>query len=114
MEHDVFFGTERGNQVEGLKNKTNFFAAQFGELFVVQRRKISVADEYIASGERIEPGYAMHERGLARATWPHDCGELTLFETYVDVVEGANFAVARTVDLAGPDGTRRNVQRVGE
>ena len=51
----------------------------------------------------------MHERGLARATWAHNCGELAFFETYIDVVEGTNFAVARAVDLAGPDGTRRNV-----
>ena len=57
-------------------------------------------------GERVEPGHAVHERGLARARRAHDRGEAPVAEVDRHVVEGAHLGVARAVDLGG-------VQRAG-
>ena len=79
-------------------------AAQLGELLVVQRGEVGLADVDGAAGERVEAGEAVHQRALAGAGRAHDRGEPAGLERDGDAVEGAHLAVALAVDLRRVDG----------
>ena len=103
-ERDVLEGGERRHQVERLEDEADPVAAQLGELLVVERGEVDVADEDLAVGEVVEPGEGVHQRRLAGARRAHDGGEAAGGELDVDAVEGADGAVALAVDLGGADG----------
>ena len=87
--------------------KPTLRAAQLGELLVVERGQVRLADVDGAAGQRVEPGEAVHQRALARAGRAHDRRELAGLEGDRDAVEGADLAVADAVGLDGVDGTGR-------
>ena len=93
-----------GHQVEGLEDEPDAVAAQHGELLVVERGEVGVADEHLAGRERVEPGQAVHQRRLARARRAHDGGEAPRSNSTVTPSRARTSRVAAAVDLDGVDG----------
>ena len=88
-----------GTRLNAWKMKPTRVAAQLGELLVVERGEVDVADEHRPAGERVEAGEAVHQRRLARAGRAHDGGELAGGKVDADGVEGDDLGVTRAVDL---------------
>jgi len=103
-ERDVLDRVERRHEVVGLEDEAHVVAAQLGEVAIVQTAQVGVAHEHLAAGDAVQPGHAVHERGLARARGAHDRAELRARERNGDAVECPYRGVARAVDLDEVDG----------
>src|SRR6056297_172274 len=100
---DVLLGGQRRDQVEGLEDETDLGAPELGDLLVVERGEVGVADERGTRRQRVEPGQAVQQRRLAGTRRSHDRAELARLERHGDTVEGVNLGVADAVGLAGID-----------
>ena len=61
-----------------------------------------LAEAHLARGDGVEPGEAVHQRGLAGARRAHDRGELAAGDVHVDVVEGDDAGLPGAVRLRRP------------
>ncbi len=104
---DVLCRGEGGHQVERLEDEADPVTAHLGEGGVVEEADLLVADEGVARGGRVQPGHAVHQRGLARARRSHDGGEPALLELDGHAVEGAHHGVLGAVGLDQIDGPGR-------
>ena len=102
-QRDVLLGGERRDQVVRLEHEPDLLAAQFGEVLVVERGEVRVADVDGALGERVEPGEAVQQRRLAGSRRTHDRREPAGFERDRHAVEGVDGRVTDPVDLLGID-----------
>lgn len=55
----------------------------------------------VAPRERVEPGHAVQQSGLAGARWAHDRAELPKLKLNGDAVERADLCLALTINLVG-------------
>ena len=88
---NVLARSEGGDQVEGLEDETDVFAAELGEGVVLQAEELGTANT--DGGRRVRVGSVqgcdgLHQRGLTGTGRTHNCGELTLLKVNGDVVEG--------------------------
>src|SRR5699024_6585276 len=105
-QQDVLPGGQRRDEVEGLEDEADPGPSQSGQLFLLQPGDVDAADAYPALADRVQPGEAVHERGLPGARGPHDGGELTGADLQVDAVERADARLPPAVDLAQSLGAR--------
>ncbi len=105
---DVLQRRQRRHQVERLEDEADPVAAQMGQLLVVERAQVDVADEDVTARQRVEPGDGVHQGGLAGSGRPHDRRELASDELGGHTVERADLRLAATVGLAGVDGPSGN------
>jgi hypothetical protein len=59
-------------QIESLKNKTDFAVADFGQLIVVHLADLAAVEFVSAGGRRVQAAEQVHQGGFAGAGRPHD------------------------------------------
>lgn len=92
-EEDVFFGGERGDEVEGLEDQADAAAAEEGEGFVGEGGEVGAGDEDVAGIGLGEAGHEVEEGAFARATGTHDGEEGSAADIEGDAGEGGDLAV---------------------
>ena len=98
-QRDVLPCGERGDQVEGLEDEPHPVPAQPGELAVVARREVGVAQEDPPAGRPVKAGQAVQEGGLPRARGAGDGRGLAGGEGDRDLVEGPHGGGPAAVQL---------------
>ena len=102
---DVLERRDRGDQVERLEDEADLLTTEDGEVLVVERAEVDVADDRLAGREGVEAGDAVHQRRLAGARRAHDRRETGTVELDGHAVEGLDDGVALAVVLHGVDGS---------
>ena len=92
-ELDVFGGGEDGDQIEGLKDEADFFAAQRGGLRGAESRGVDALDEDAAAGGLVDAADQVQQGGFAAAAGAGDGEEFAGIDAEADVVEGGDRAV---------------------
>jgi hypothetical protein len=64
--------------VKRLKNESDLFAAQAGQIVLTHRDDRFTVDAYVSIGRRIETGNEPKERRLTAARGPNDGNELAI------------------------------------
>ena len=105
-QEDVLPGGERRDQVEGLEDEAEPFAAQQRALLVGETDHVDPGHLDLAGVDGVECRHAVHQRGLAGAGRPHDCGEGARGELDGHAVERADPRVAGAVGLGDVTGLR--------
>ena len=117
-QQDVLPGGEHRQQVEGLEDEADVVAAEAGQRGVVQRGELAPGDDHRPGRRRVQPGQAVHQRGLARSGRAHDRGEPAGGDVQVDAVQGVHRRRAAAVGLGqcgrarGRDAVRLGRRRV--
>ncbi len=96
----ILHHVELGQQVEELEHEPDLAVANGGKL---PRR--GVLDHHAVQldgplGGRVQAAEDVHQRGFAAAGRADDGDEFTLLDVQRDVVQGADFLLAKAVDLA--------------
>ena len=90
---DIFAGGEDGDEVEGLKDEADFFAAESGGLGGAEPGGVDSLDEDAAAGGLVDATDQVQQGGLAAAAGAGDGEEFAGIDAKVDVVEGGYGAV---------------------
>ena len=93
---DVVVGRQRRNQIECLKDETDFAAAEPRQLPVRHGRQIGAVDDHAAFIGRSEPRHDVQQRALARAAGAHDGDEFPFFDQEADILDGLDYRFALT------------------
>ena len=99
-----------GSRLNCWKMKPTLVAAQHGQ--APSHRPVSRVSPivHVAPGDRVQPGQAVHQRGLAGAGRAHDGGELAPLELDADPAQRDDLRLAAAVhlpDVDRPGGGRR-------
>ena len=92
-QQDVFFGGQRRHQIERLEDEANLLAAQVRQLLLVHGGDLESLHDHLAGRRGVEPGHAMHERGLAGTGRAHDGGHFTALEFHIHMIQRHHFVV---------------------
>lgn len=90
---DVFGGRKDGDQIEGLKDEADFFAAQGRGLRGGKARGVGAGDEDAAAGGLVDAADEVQQGGFAAAAGAGDGQEFAGVYLETDVVEGGDGAV---------------------
>ena len=97
---DVLDDIQLGEEIEELENETDFAVANGGELArggILNHQAIKFDRSFC---RRIQTAEDVHEGGFAAARGTDDGDEFACVDVERDVVEGADFFVAKAVDFA--------------
>ena len=75
------------------EDETNLLAAQVRQLLLVHGGDLESLHDHLAGRRGVEPGHAMHERGLAGTGRAHDGGHFTAFEFHIHMIQRHHFVV---------------------
>jgi hypothetical protein len=84
----VLDGAQSRQKIEGLKDHSDFLAAQAGTLIVVKVRKFYARDADRAARRIIQTADQVEQRGFARAGGTHDGHSFALRDADIDIAEG--------------------------
>ncbi len=96
---DIAFGCERGEQIEALKNETDFAAAEFGARGICQSGEVIAVDENFAARGLRQPADHVEKRGFAASGRPHDRDGFSRQDIKIDAAQRRHFHFARAVKL---------------
>ena len=97
-QRDVLLGGQRAEQVEGLKDEADPFAAQAGERSLVETVELELAEAHAALRRPIQARGELQQRRLPGARRPHDRRERSARHRQRDAVERAHLPVAASED----------------
>ena len=83
----VLFGSERGDQVIGLKNEADGAPAQHRQPVFLQARDLFAGQADAAGGGRVEPRQQAQQRAFSAARRSHDGDELALRHIEIDALQ---------------------------
>ena len=86
----VFDDAERVQQLKGLEDEANFFAAQLGELGLVEFVRGDAVEHDVAGSWKIHGAGKIEERGLAAAAAADKGYKFARGNLNGDIIEGAN------------------------
>jgi hypothetical protein len=107
-QQDVLLRRQGRDQVERLEDEADPVAAQQREVALLELRVISTPPRKTLNRRwEVEPGEAVHQRGLAGAGRPHDGGEFVGVDVDRHPAERDDLGIALAVDLGqAPRGSR--------
>ena len=94
---DIFLRGRTRQQVETLKDKTEFLVSQFGQLFAVEIGHGDAIKEIGSGRGLVEAADGVHQRGLARTAGAHDGHELAAVDVQRDAAHGFHLNLAGLV-----------------
>jgi len=97
---DIAHGIESGEQIEFLKDKSDFALAQGGAPGIGELREINAVDQHAPAGWPGETTEDVEERGLAAARRANDADKLTAVHGKTGPAQGRNIDLADVINLA--------------
>src|SRR5512146_1519468 len=100
---DILLGGECRNQVERLKDHTDFLVAHGGQPGLAHAGDVYPVYQHRSAGGVIQTSDDTEQSGFARSRWADDGNELAMLDTQVDAVEDLDALAAqrqRLVDVA--------------
>ena len=98
-ELDVFERSRAREEVEALKNETEFLVSDVGELVLVQLRNINAVEMVGAFGGSVEAAEQIHQGRLPGSTGAHQGDKLPLVDVQRDSAHGMNGHFPGFIDL---------------
>ncbi len=99
---DVMQGGGAGQQIEGLKDETDFLVSNACQLVIVQLTDELPIEPVLAFGGSVEAADQIHERGLARSGWTHDRDILIVADPHRDPAQRLDL-LFRTHVIGSPE-----------
>ena len=96
---DIPLGRQGGEQIEPLKDKADFVAAQFGARSVAQFGKVIPVDEHLAAGSLRQAANHIQQGRLAAARRPHHRDRLPWQHLEIHPAQRRDIDLARAVEF---------------
>src|SRR5436309_6321526 len=96
---DIALGRQRGEQIESLKYKADFVAAQFGARGVAQFGKVIPVDQNLATRSLRQAADHIQQRGLAATRRSHYRNRFPRLNLEIHAAQGRHFDLTRAVKL---------------
>lgn len=85
---DIFVGGQRVKQIEVLKDKAQFFTAEFVQCLAFERGDVCVFKVDMPCGHTVNGGNAVEQSGLSAARCAHDGKKFALCHREGNIING--------------------------
>lgn len=96
-ECDVLRRRHSWQEIELLKNETDFGASENRELVFVEARDLSATDAIRAGARNVEESQKVHQCRFAASRGAHDRDEVAVFDRHRDAAQSMNDVVAHAI-----------------
>ncbi len=95
---DVAQGVGAGQQVEGLKDETDFAIADFGQLVVIQFADVGAVQFVSARSAGVQAAEQVHQGGFAGTGRPHDGHVFAALDLQGNIAQGVDGLRAHLIE----------------